>query len=92
LHRNEVLTNYKSLLLGTIDGEKPEVIEQKPGDLSTVPYGEPLWLTKQYHSPYFNDSHRTYQIAVREFVEVHVLPEARAAERDGTHISQGKIS
>jgi alkylation response protein AidB-like acyl-CoA dehydrogenase len=91
LHRNEVLTNYKSLLLGTIEGEKPEVIEQKPGDLSTVPYGEPLWLTKAYHSPYFTESHRTYQRAVREFVEVHVLPEARAAERDGTHISQELI-
>lgn len=91
LHRHEVLTNYKALHIGGIEGEKPEVHDPQPGDLSEVPYGEPLWLTKQYSSPYYNESHRRYQRALREFIDVHVEPEARVCERDGKHISQALI-
>jgi cytochrome b involved in lipid metabolism len=45
LHRQEVLQKYSDLCIGQIEGEEPKVIEQKPGDLSVVPYGEPTWLT-----------------------------------------------
>ncbi|KAK4504388.1 hypothetical protein PRZ48_005304 [Zasmidium cellare] len=92
LHRHEVLQQYKSLLVGTLEGEKPEAIDPQPGDLSTVPYAEPLWLNKSFHSPYFNDSHRKLQRAVREFTEKHIIPEAMEKEKDGTYISQDLIN
>ncbi|KAH8697825.1 acyl-CoA dehydrogenase family protein [Talaromyces proteolyticus] len=91
LHRQEVLTKYKDLCIGTLEGEKPEVIEQKPGDLSPVPYAEPLWLRPEFSSPYFKDSHRRLQKAFREFTDQYITPEAQAKEKDGTYISQELI-
>jgi alkylation response protein AidB-like acyl-CoA dehydrogenase len=88
LHRNEVLQKYESLCIGTIEGEKPEVIQLQPGDLSPVPYAEPLWLTPTFKSPYYNQSHRKLQRYVRQFVEEHVYAEAQEKEADGTYISQ----
>lgn len=92
LHRHEVLQNYKSLLIGTIEGETPEVIEPKAGDLSTVPYAEPLWLNPAFHSPYYKESHRKLQKACRAFIETHVMPEAKEKEMSGEHISQELIT
>lgn len=92
LHRQEVLEKYKdNLCIGTIEGETPEVIELKPGDISPVPYAEPLWLRPQFKSPYYKESHRRLQKAVREFVSKHVTPEAQEKEKDGTYISQELI-
>jgi hypothetical protein len=91
LHRQEVLQKYSSLCIGTIEGEKSEVIVPKAGDLSPVPYAEPLWLRPQFKSPYFKDSHRQLQRKVREFVDVHVTPEAQQKEKDGSYISQKLI-
>jgi alkylation response protein AidB-like acyl-CoA dehydrogenase len=91
LHKQEVLTKYDSLVIGTIEGEKPEVIVQGPGDLSPVPYAEPLWLRPEFHSPYYNDSHRALQKKVREFVDKYISPEAHEKEADGTYISQQLI-
>lgn len=91
LHRQEVLQQYKSLEIGTIDGEKPEVISPQPGDLSQVPYAEPLWLAPQFHTPYYNDSHRRLRKAVREFTETHIIPEAKEKEGSGKYISQELI-
>ncbi|KAJ9662361.1 hypothetical protein H2198_001495 [Neophaeococcomyces mojaviensis] len=88
LHRHEVLQKYSNLCIGTIEGEKSEVIEPHPGALSQVPYGEPLWLTPVFKSPYYNESHRSLRKALREFVDEHVYPEAQEKERDGTYISQ----
>ncbi len=58
LHRHEVLQKYSDMAIGTIAGEKQTIITPKPGDLSPVPYAEPLWLSPAFKSPYFNDSHR----------------------------------
>jgi hypothetical protein len=91
LHRQEVLEKYASLCIGTIEGEKSEVITLKPGDLSTVPYAEPLWLRPQFKSPYFKESHRAFQKKVREFVDIHVTPEAQEKEKTGEYISQELI-
>ncbi|KAK4539406.1 hypothetical protein LTR36_010969 [Oleoguttula mirabilis] len=91
LHRHEVLQHYSDLCLGPVEGEKPEVIDPQPGDLSKVPYAEPLWLTPQFKSPYYNESHRRLQKAMRVFVETHVSPEAMQKEKDGTFISQELI-
>ena len=88
LHRHEVLTKYADLCVGTIEGETSQVVERKPGDLSTVPYGEPTWLTPMYHSPYYKASHRRLQRAMRKFMEETVWPEAREKEETGETISQ----
>ncbi|KIW30292.1 uncharacterized protein PV07_06048 [Cladophialophora immunda] len=88
LHRHEVLQKYANLCIGTVEGEKPEVIDPKPGDLSKVPYAEPVWLTPQFKSPYYNSSHRALQKALREFVDRDIYPEAQEKELDGTYISQ----
>jgi len=92
LHRHEVIQKYQSLCIGTITGEKPEVIDPQPGDLSQVPYGEPLWLSPQYKSPYYTETHRTLRREVRKFVDMYVIPEAREKEKDGTYISQELIN
>ncbi|EAW06765.1 acyl-CoA dehydrogenase family protein [Aspergillus clavatus NRRL 1] len=92
LHRQEVLEKYRDqLCIGTIKGEKPEVITPEPGALSPVPYAEPLWLRPEFKSPYYKESHRRLQRAMREFTDRHVTPEAQEKERDGTYISQGLI-
>ncbi|KAL3422499.1 acyl-dehydrogenase family protein [Phlyctema vagabunda] len=91
LHRQEVLQKYSNLCIGTLEGEKSQVITQNPGDLSVVPYGEPTWLTPQFKSPYYNDSHRRLQKAMREFTDVYVTPEAQECEKTGKHISQELI-
>ena len=92
LHRQEVLEKYKdSLLVGTVAGETPEVVEREVGRLSPVPYAEPLWLRPEFKSPYFNESHRKLQRAVREFTEKYIGPEAEEKEKDGSIISQGLI-
>ena len=88
LHRHEVIQKYSDLCIGTIEGEKPEVVDPQPGDLSPVPYAEPLWLTPIFKSPYYNEAHRNLRKAVREFVDAELKPEAQAKELDGTHISQ----
>ncbi|PVH74154.1 acyl-CoA dehydrogenase-like protein [Cadophora sp. DSE1049] len=91
LHRQEVLQKYSNLCIGTIDGEKSKVIEHKPGDLSPVPYAEPTWLTPQFKSPYFKDSHRRLQKAMRLFVDNEVYPVAQECEKTGKHIPQELI-
>ncbi len=84
LHRQEVLQKYSSLCIGTIDGEKSKVIEQNPGDLSVVPYGEPTWLTPQFKSPYYKESHRRLQKAMRTWTDEELYPVAQECEKTGT--------
>ncbi|KAJ4290962.1 hypothetical protein N0V90_010158 [Kalmusia sp. IMI 367209] len=91
LHRHEVLQKYASLCIGTVDGEQAEVITPAPGDLSPVPYAEPLWLRPAFKSPYFKESHHALRREVRRFVDEHVTPEAQEKERDGSYISQELI-
>ncbi|KAK3726089.1 hypothetical protein LTR37_000237 [Vermiconidia calcicola] len=91
LHRHEVLQQYSKLCIGIIEGEKPEVIELQPGDLSQVPYAEPSWLAPQYKSPYFTESHHRLRKAMRKFVEIHTKPEAQEKEKTGEFISQELI-
>lgn len=91
LHRHEVLQKYADLAIGTIQGEKQSIITPKIGDLSPVPYAEPLWLTPQFKSPYFKDSHRRLQRAMREFTDNEITPEALEKERTGEYVSQELI-
>jgi alkylation response protein AidB-like acyl-CoA dehydrogenase len=41
------------------------------GDM--VPYGDPSWY-QDWFSPYYNDSHRKFRAAMREFVEKEIMP------------------
>lgn len=91
LHRHEVLTKYKRLVVGTIKGEKPEVVTPKPGDLSEVPYAEPMWLSKPFRSPYYNESHKRLQKAIRVWVDEELVPEAQECETTGRFVSQEMI-
>lgn len=92
LHRHEVVQQYApKFCIGTVKGEKPQVIEQKPGDLSQMPYGEPLWLTPIFKSPYYSESHRKLRKAMRTFVDSEIKPEAQEKELSGECISQELI-
>jgi alkylation response protein AidB-like acyl-CoA dehydrogenase len=91
LHRQEVLEKYSDLCIGTIEGEKSEVIVPQPGDLSPVPYAEPLWLRPQFKSPYFKESHRKFQKEVRKFIDQEVRPVAQECEKSGKYIPQQLI-
>ncbi|KAI0008097.1 acyl-CoA dehydrogenase NM domain-like protein [Xylariaceae sp. FL0662B] len=92
LHRHEVLGKYdEQLRVGTVAGEAPQVVTPRPGDLSAVPYAEPLWLTPAYRSPYYNDSHRRLREAARVFTDTYIAPEAQAREADGGYISQALV-
>ncbi|OIW23484.1 acyl-CoA dehydrogenase NM domain-like protein [Coniochaeta ligniaria NRRL 30616] len=88
LHRHEVLSKYADLAIGTVEGEKPSIITPQPGDLSTVPYAEPLWLSPAFRSPFYKESHRKLQRAMREFTDKYITPEAQEKERTGEYISQ----
>jgi hypothetical protein len=38
-----------------VKGEQSQVVESRPGDLSSVPYAKPTWLTPVFKSPYFKE-------------------------------------
>jgi hypothetical protein len=46
------------------------------------PFSEPPWLLK-HPSPYYTESHRTWQRFCREFLDEHFTPYALQWERDG---------
>jgi alkylation response protein AidB-like acyl-CoA dehydrogenase len=85
LHRHEVLERpqYQRLQVGYIDGETPSLNGRIEGQLSKVPYAEPTWLSEGYHSPYYKESHRKLQQAVRKFHDEVIYPDAQAREEDG---------
>ncbi|ORX39785.1 acyl-CoA dehydrogenase/oxidase [Kockovaella imperatae] len=90
LHRSEVLMKpqYDRLKIGQVQGEKPQIKMPLPGDLSTVPYGEPTWLTPEFKSPYYKQSHRDLQKAVRKFVDEVLYPDAQLCEENGKRASK----
>ena len=57
LHRHEVLTKpqYQRLIIGKVEGEESQIHDRTIGEVSTVPYGEPTWLSPGYHSPYYTE-------------------------------------
>ncbi|KAF8253985.1 acyl-CoA dehydrogenase NM domain-like protein [Wilcoxina mikolae CBS 423.85] len=83
MHRHEVLSKYRSLIIGRLHNKTPQVASRGIGALSTVPYAEPSWLVPLFKSPYYNDSHRRLQKAAREFTDTVVRPEALRVEEVG---------
>ncbi|KZT27067.1 acyl-CoA dehydrogenase NM domain-like protein [Neolentinus lepideus HHB14362 ss-1] len=90
LHRHEVLLRpqYARLQIGTIAGQEETIKTLKAGELSQVPYAEPTWLSNGFHSPYYTESHRRFQTAVRTFFMEVVQPDALRCEENGKRISQ----
>ncbi|TFK45377.1 acyl-CoA dehydrogenase NM domain-like protein [Heliocybe sulcata] len=93
LHRHEVLERpqYARLQVGTIKDEQPAIVARVKGELSKVPYAEPTWLSEGYYSPYYKDTHRALQKALREFVDEVVYPDAQAREEDNKRPSLSVI-
>lgn len=85
LHRHEVLLTprYARLQIGTVQGQKEVIPAPVKGAISQVPYAEPSWLAKGYHSPYFTENHRKFQEWMRKFVDEHLYDDAQAREEDG---------
>ncbi|KAI9511847.1 acyl-CoA dehydrogenase NM domain-like protein [Russula earlei] len=85
LHRHEVLQRpqYQRLQIGHIDGEKPSIVDRTTAGISKVPHAEPTWLAEGYYSPYYKESHRRLQQAVRKFHDEVIYPDAQAREEDG---------
>ncbi|GAA5861266.1 hypothetical protein JCM8547_008538 [Rhodosporidiobolus lusitaniae] len=83
MHRAEVLNKYGRYIIGTIENQKSRYVLPTPGTLSPVPYAEPTWLSEGYRSPYYKDSHRALQAAMRKFVDEEVRPDAQLHEKDG---------
>ncbi|KAI9336340.1 acyl-CoA dehydrogenase/oxidase [Obelidium mucronatum] len=68
LHRQEVLTRYSKLIIGTITGESATLSAPKPDSLSLIPYAESL-SSLHKPSPYHTTSHLAFKKAVRKFVQ-----------------------
>jgi hypothetical protein len=64
-HRHEVLERpqYARLQIGVLRGEQSVITRRLVGGLSSVPYAEPIYLSKGFHGPYYT-----------EVCEVFVLP------------------
>jgi hypothetical protein len=66
LHRHEILEKpqYQRLQIGTLKDEKSVIYGRVAGVVSDVPYAEPSWITKGYHSPYFKEVSRSWMSGV----------------------------
>ena len=93
LHRQEILQRpqYACLQIGVIAGEEA-ITRYSPETISQVPYAEPTWLAQGFYSPYFNDSHRTFQVAMRKFFVDVISPDAQACEENGKRASQSVLT
>ncbi|KAI0267691.1 peroxisomal acyl-CoA-dehydrogenase [Gloeopeniophorella convolvens] len=90
LHRHEVLERpqYARLQVGVLRGARSVITGRIVGGLSAVPYAEPTWLAKGFHSPYYTENHRALQKAARQFFDEVVYPDAQERELDGKRPSQ----
>jgi len=55
---------------------KPSAFSIPLSDLAfgeQIPFGDPCWY-QDWNSPYYNDSHRKFRAAMREFVEREIMP------------------
>lgn len=79
-HNESVLTTIASKYyigdLSSVEEKKQD--EEKKKDkikhkFDQIPYSDPNWY-QDWHSPYYNESHRRFRDAVREFVDKEISP------------------
>lgn len=68
-HTPLVLNKYEKLKIGKIEDAQPKNYKQ------FIPYGE-MAYTQGLYSPYYNESHKKFRAAMREFVEKEIVPYA----------------
>ncbi len=73
LHRRDVLTRYRKLIVGKLEGSITEL--PSPDAISPVPFVDPPAFTGG-NSPYYNMSHLSLMKAVRTFVTEVLTPVA----------------
>eukprot|EP00928_Gymnodinium_smaydae_P099958 TRINITY_DN9687_c0_g1_i1.p1 TRINITY_DN9687_c0_g1~~TRINITY_DN9687_c0_g1_i1.p1 ORF type:complete len:516 (+),score=102.68 TRINITY_DN9687_c0_g1_i1:64-1611(+) len=83
LHRRDVLKKYSRLVIGRLEGA-PEVHVSKFA-ISPVPFDDMPWL-QGMNSPYYTESHRKFQKAVREFVQDELAPIAMEEDVAGSYV------
>lgn len=90
LHRHSVLTKFAPrLIIGQVFNEQPKVTGNGPTDFSKVPYAEPSALREGWkESPYYKESHKRLRVAMRQFVNEHIRPEAMENEESGERPSK----
>uniref|UniRef100_A0A1D1Y850 Long-chain specific acyl-CoA dehydrogenase, mitochondrial n=1 Tax=Anthurium amnicola TaxID=1678845 RepID=A0A1D1Y850_9ARAE len=77
-HNLAILEKYASQLqigeIGSAQEETPQEAASGEGPFGDlVPHGDPYWY-QDFHSPYYNDSHRRVRAEVRKFVEAEITP------------------
>lgn len=78
-HSESVLTTVASkYCIGEVSAvvQKKEEKEEKKKPktkFDQVPYCDPSWY-QDWHSPYYNESHRKFRDAIRDFVEKEIMP------------------
>eukprot|EP00808_Paulinella_micropora_P025813 g38405.t1 len=94
-HRRDVFKKYqKRLTVGMLRGKEAMVAEatsEGTGEalLSQIPYAEQkFWQSRDWKSPFFNESHRRFRLAVRAFVEKEIMPVADSAVKSNKAPSQ----
>ena len=70
-HKAEVLRRYQRLRIGSVENKKGLSLLDKfdPLALSEVPYAEIAGLRKDYHSPYYRETHMKFLKGCRDYVE-----------------------
>jgi len=79
------------LKIGQIEGQTQKIKPQLPGEMSRVPYGEPTWLTPEFKSPYFKESHKAVAMAMRKFTDEVLTPDAQLCEENGKRASKSVL-
>lgn len=84
LHRRSVLHKFgPKLLVGVLEGATPLGLD---APLTGIPYSENLAL-HEWHSPYFTESHKRFQKAVKKLFAEHVSPFSENWEKLGRSLS-----
>lgn len=80
-HRHEVLEKYHRLKIGKVKGSKARRVQGRD-EISKVPYAEtPYW--RGLPSPYYTDGHKKFRLAIREFLDKEIRPQAEKFELNG---------
>jgi len=76
LHRKDVLIKYAKLRIGRLDGAKEQALPPL-GELFATPFAEIPAFGGQ-NSPYYNESHKRFLLAVRSIIQKELEPIAES--------------